>query len=144
MKALTSSPNRDGHLVLVRLPPEACLVLRHVDGSRQDLTFWAADLLLIGMMDAAEERRGEQLTPEDTVEVAWVALEAGADVTPASFTYLHLPSGDWVDLALADALPLVGRGVRVQVTAGAAHEVAAREGLPNDIAGAETPGPLEP
>lgn len=139
MHVLTSTPSAAGHLVLIRLPEGAALILQDTDGSRTDLTGWAADLLRIGMEDAAEARRGEQLAPDEVVEVARVALEGDVLTAPATFTYLHLPSGDWADMTPETAVQLISGGVRVQVTAGIAREAVERDGMPDDPRTAELP-----
>lgn len=130
MRTLMSRPSPSQHLVLARLPEGAGFLAQFVDERQpRDITDGVADLLLTGLIDALEQKASGRPEPEDQVEVAHLAYVApptapGAVLPPATFTWLHLGSGQCGDLDPESVLPLLQRGVSVALTEGVAAEAA--------------------
>lgn len=130
MRVLISRVTDTGHLVTVRIPVNASFVARYADdGSIRDLTPHVADLLLSGALDATEARESGRQEPADTVEAAHIAYvednPAPGTLRPtASFSWLHLPSGQAGDFAAEEVIPLIVRGFSVEVTSAVAAEAA--------------------
>ena len=74
MPAICSRVSDSGHAVLVRLPGGARFVGRYADdGSVRDLTPFAANLLLAGALDTAEQLEAERPEPQEQVSAVEVS-----------------------------------------------------------------------
>jgi hypothetical protein len=144
MRVLVSAVRPSGHLVVLRLPEAAAFLAEFDDdGSCRDISELAPELLLTGALDALEAGQSGRPEPAETVQAANVHYSEdglpGEVTSPASFSWLHLPSGTGGDFPPADVLSLLARGIGVEVTAGVAAEAASGE-VPNDPGDLERPG----
>lgn len=129
MRVIVSAVRPSGHLVIARLPEGAAFGARFPgeDGPR-DVTGMVADLLLAGGLDQREATESGRPEPVEQVVAAVVSYSQpplpGAPAVPASFTWVHLPSGEAGDFTPGEVLPLVSRGISVLITEGVATEAA--------------------
>lgn len=144
MRILVSAPRPSGHLAVVRLPDGALFTARYVDdpdGQERDITALVADILLSGALDQVEAAAAGRPEPTEVVHAAAVAyrepLLPGQVRAAASFTWLHVPTGDGGDFPAEDVLGLLARGIAVEITSGVAAEAA---DVPADTASLEGSG----
>lgn len=127
MRTLTSTLRPSGHVALVRLPEGASFQARYVDDiDVRDITGLVPDLLLSGALDEIEARAAQRPEPDESVVAAVVSyhepLLPGQVRDVASFSWLHLASGESGDFGPQSILGLVVRGIAVELTAGVVRE----------------------
>lgn len=131
MRTLVSRLAPSGFLVLARVPDGAAVLATFVDdGQERDLTEHVADLLLSGALDRLEATQTGRPDPAETVEAVTVrylepAPAPGALREPASFSWAGTAPGVGAgDFDPSEVLPLLVRGLTVEITAAVAHESA--------------------
>lgn len=111
----------------------------------RDITHMAAELLLLGALDAAEAQQAGRPAPTDEVTIGTVSYTEqalpGQVRGVASFTWMHLPTQTSEDFDPREVLALLVRGMTVAITEGVAKEATDGQ-VPADASAVDTPPPV--
>lgn len=128
MRTLVSRLDRSGFLVIARLPNGAAIAGTFADdGTTRDLTAHAANLVLSGALDRVEASASGRPDPREEVDAVSVrylepATMPGEMREAASFTWANPGNGQSGDFQPGEVLPLLARGLNVELTAAVAAE----------------------
>lgn len=133
---LVSDPRDSGHMLILRLPDSLRVLADPALGETMDLTLWAPELVLAGLVARTQGvADDQQALGVETVEIATLRLARalpdgrfetiGSEMVESSYAglYVHAPSHEVVEFEIDEALVLMRLGVAATLTRLVAEDV---------------------